>query len=168
MQFISEVPGLVLNEESGNQQTFCADVFRPRPSFRDMQKAAHWAVLQQEAMEEAMQRAKCPVAWAALYVDDTGMLALFHFKHRLMLNDAKRGAKTVLQQFPEEQRRAVELGLRPLDELDQHRIKGWKTLTAVRPTEEQESSSEEEGDVKLFFVPPGTALVAPTPKKTLQ
>ena len=98
-----------------------------------------------------MQRAKCPVAWAVLYVDDTGMLVLFHFKHRLMLNDAKRGAKTVLQQFPEEQRRAVELGLRPLDELDQHCIKGWKTMTVVRPAEEEESISEEEEEVKFFL-----------------
>ena len=117
MQFISEVPDLVLSEESSNQQTFCADVFRPRPQFREMQKAAHWAVLQQEAMEEAMQRAKCPVSRASVYVGDLGVLAMFHFEHRLMLNDAKRGTKTVPCEFPKEQCRAVELGLRPLDEL---------------------------------------------------
>ena len=47
--------------------------------------------------------------------------------------------------LPKDQQRAVYLGLRPLDELDQKRINAWKTPAALRP-ESSDSESEESCD----------------------
>jgi len=150
MEFLSEVPQLVLSENPGKQLTFCADIFQPRPPFEEIQSFASWSVSAQEQIEEALKRKKCAVAWAGLFVDKEGMVALVQFKHRLILGDAKKAAETVLHALPEEQRHAVEFGLRPLDELDQRRIEAWKTPDSVRPDcSESESDSEEEADPPL-------------------
>ena len=154
---------MALSDEGGKQSTFCADLFQPRPPFEDIQKFAPWSVAAQAQMEEALKRKTCPVSWAALFVDQSGMLAVFHFKRRLMVSHAKTGAEAVLKALPEAQRRVVELSLRPLDELDSKRIRAWKTMAAVRPEgDEDSSSSEGEGDNQMFFVSSGTPR-APSP-----
>ena len=73
-------------------------------------------------------------------------MALFHFKRRMILGHAESSAEVILRPLPPEQRRAVEIGLRPLDELDQRRIRAWKTPDAVRPAEMSESESENSDD----------------------
>ena len=163
MEFVSEVTAMAPSEEGGKQSTFCADVFQPRPPFEEIQNFAPWSVPAQAQMEEALKRKTCPVSWAALFVDQTGMLAVFHFKHRLMVSHAKTGAEAVLKALPEAQRRAVELSLRPLDELDSKRIRAWKTVAAVRPEGDEDSpSSEGEEDNQVFFVSSETPR-APSP-----
>jgi len=161
MEFLSQVPALALSEEGGKQSTFCADVFQPRPPFEEIQNCASWSVSAQAQMEEALKRKTCRVSWAAIFVDESGMFAVFQFKHRLSLGDAKKGAEAILQALPEAQRRAIELGLRPLDELDSERIRAWKTVSTVRPEEDEESSSESEEETQTSFVPPASRQPAP-------
>ena len=164
MQFLSQAPALALSEEGGKQSTFCADVFQPRPPFEEVQSFAAWSDSAQAQMEEALQRNNCPVSWVALYVDEAGMLAVIQFKHRLILGHAKTSAEAVLHALPEKQRRAVELGLRPLDELDALRIKAWKTVGALRPNEDDSSdSSAEEEEAEISFVPTGAAVAEAPP-----
>ena len=139
------VPELALSEDAGKQHTFCADIFEKRPSFEEMQRFADWGASVQEHMQLLMQRRGCPVKWVGLFVDQTGMLALFQFSDRVILGHAKTSAEAIMRALPKEQRRAVYLGLRPLDELDQKRINAWKTPAALRPAE-SDSESEESSD----------------------
>ena len=141
---------MALSEGGGKQHTFCADVFECRPEFEKIQSSSSQSVSVREQLEEAMKRKNCPVSWVGLYVDQFGLLAVFVFKHRLILGHAKTTAEAVLQPFlnslPEQYRRAVELGLRPLDELDQQRIMAWKTTAAVRPAEDSDTETEDEAE----------------------
>ena len=166
MEFLSQVPALALREGPGKQNTFCADVFQPRPPFEEIQNGASWSVSAQAQMEEALKRKACPVSWVALFVDESGMFAVIQFKHRLTLGDAKRGAEAVLKALPEAQRCAIEVGLHPMDELDSERIRAWKTVAAVRPEADEESSDSEEEETQVFFAPPGTPQPAPTAAPT--
>ena len=175
MEFLSDVPALALSEEGGKQITFCADLLQPRPPFEVIQGFASDSVKVQAQMAGVLQRKTCPVAWVALFVDETGTLAVFHFKQRLMLQHAKTAAEAVLKALPDPQRRVVGLpgGLRPLDELDRERIRAWKTVAAVRPEGDEDSSdSEAEEEKQVFFAssetpraPPPTA--APTAAELL-
>ena len=145
MDFLSEVPDLELAEDGGKQFTFAADLFPVRPPFEVLQSFTAFSAAIQAQMEQALQQKKCPGAWVGLFVDERGMLALFHFKRRMTVAHAKSSAEVILHPLPPEQRRAVELGLRPLDELDQKRINAWKTPAALRPAQ-SDSESEESSD----------------------
>jgi hypothetical protein len=145
MDFLSAVPDLALSDDGGKQCTFCADVFDKRPPFEEMQRFASWGDEIQEQMQLSMQRRACPVKWVGLFVDQKGMLALFQFNEPVILGHAKTSAEVIMHALPKDQRRAVYLGLRPVDELDQKRIIGWKTPAALRPAE-SDSESEELSD----------------------
>jgi hypothetical protein len=146
MDFLSVVPDLALSEDAGKQHTFCADVFDKRPPFEEMQRFASWSDEIQEQMQLSMQRRACPVKWVGLFVDQKGMLALFQFVNPVILAHAKTSAEVIMHALPKDQQRAVYLGLRPLDELDQKRINAWKTTAALRPESDSESESEEPCD----------------------
>ena len=117
----------------GKVDTFVADVFQPRPDFEDAARFHIWSTDARKKMQHAMQRKNCPVEWAGLVIGQLGLLAIVRFQKRLILGSAKHAASSILQCLPDEQRRAVELGLRPLDEVDKDRISAWQTLADVRP-----------------------------------
>ena len=48
MEFLSEVPQMVLSETPGKQSAFCADVFKPRPPVAQIQGFAPWGVSLQD------------------------------------------------------------------------------------------------------------------------
>ena len=133
----------------GKVDTFVADVFQPRPDFEDAARFHIWSTDAREKMQHAMQRKNCPVEWAGLVIDQLGLLAIVRFQKRLILGSAKNAASSILQCLPDEQRRAVEMGLRPLDEVDKDRISAWQTMADVRPRgfnkrAREEADSEEE------------------------
>ena len=101
MEFLSQVPQMVLSETPGKQSAFCADVFKPRPPFAQIQSFAPWGVSLQNQFEEAMERESCPVAWMGMFVDQEGMMALFHFKHPVILGHAKTAIGTILKSLSE-------------------------------------------------------------------
>ena len=134
--------------------TFVADVFQPRPDFEDAARFHIWSTDAREKMQHAMHRKNCPVEWAGLVIDQLGLLAIVRFQKRLILGSAKNAASSILQCLPDEQRRAVELGLRPLDEVDKDRISAWQTMADVRPRgfnkrAREEADSEEEVPLPL-------------------
>jgi hypothetical protein len=111
-----------------------------------MQRFASWGAAIQEQMQLSMQRRACPLKWVGLFVDQKGMLALFQFNQAVILGHAKTSAEVIMHALPKDQQRAVYLGLRPLDELDQQRIIGWKTPLALRPAEsDSDEASSDEG-----------------------
>ena len=133
----------------GKVDTFVADVFQPRPDFENAARYHIWSTDAREKMRHAMQRKNCPVEWAGLVIDQLGLLAIVRFQKRLILGSAKNAASSILQCLPDEQRRAAELGLRPLDEVDKDRISAWQTMADVRPRgfnkrAREETDSEEE------------------------
>ena len=117
-----------------------------------------------------MRRTKCAVRWIQLVIDQHGLLVLVHFKHTLMLANAKTAAGALLRCLPKEQLRAVEQGLRPLDDVDRDRIAAWQTVDSLRPKgtkrkrDDEESTEEKDTDTTIFFAPSGT-MSAPSPKK---
>ena len=142
------------NLTEGKVDTFVADVFQPRPDFENAARYHIWSTDAREKMQHAMQRKNCPVEWAGLVIDQLGLLAIVRFQKRLILGSAKNATSSILQCLPDEQRRAAELGLRPLDEVDKDRISAWQTMAEVRPRgfnkrAREETDSEEEVPLPL-------------------
>ena len=79
MEFLSEVPDLELAEDGGKQVTLAADLFPALPPFEVLQRFAAFSAAIQAQMELALQQRNCPGAWVELFVDERGMMALFHF-----------------------------------------------------------------------------------------
>ena len=130
----------------GKVDTFVADVFQPRPDFENAARYHIWSTDAREKMRHAMQRKNCPVEWAGLVIDQLGLLAIVRFQKRLILGSAKNAASSILQCLPDEQRRAAELGLRPLDEVDKDRISAWQTMADVRPRGFNKRARETDSD----------------------
>lgn len=132
MEFLREQPVVSL-AEPGKTDTFIADVFQPRPAFDEIASSGAWCTKAGEKMHQAMGRKNCAVSWVQLVVDQCGLLAMLRFEHTLILGDAKKAAGVILRCLPDEQRRAVEQNLRPLDEVDYNRIAAWQTVASLRP-----------------------------------
>ena len=153
MAFSCERPVVSL-AAPGEVNTFVADVFKPRPSFDEMARFQAWGNEAGEKMRKATDRDKCAVSWVQLVVDQHGFLAILKFRQDIQLCHAKSAAKALLNFMPVEARRSLQLGLRPLDEVDRDRIMAWETLESLRPKRPRQEEEEEEGDedeVKLFF-----------------
>jgi len=153
MAFCCERPEVSL-ADSGEVDTFVADVFRPRPSFDQIVRFQAWGKDAGQKMREAMTRKNCAVSWVQLVIDQHGLLVILRFKHPVILATAKTAAKAILTCLPKEQHRSVHQGLRPLDEVDRDRILAWATVQSLRPKRQRQEEEEEEGDeekVKVFI-----------------
>ncbi len=136
MQSLREQP-IVSLADAGNSDTFIADVFQPRPPFDEIENFQVWAGEAAEKIQEAMKRKNCAVTWVQLVIDHVGFMTILRFTHPLILGDAKTATtaifKCVPAPFTDEQRRAVQQSLRPLDEVDRNRLAAWQTVASLRP-----------------------------------
>ena len=154
-------------------KTFIADILQPRPDFDELANAQSWFTEAKKKMEEAMSRKNCQVAWSQLVVDQAGALVLLHFKHDVIVSQAKTAAGAILKCLPEEHHATAKHGLRPLDEVDRDRITTWETLDSLRPASGVKRKRDDDNDddeVEFRFVPKGTPSKAPIPEapKSLQ
>ena len=176
MAYLYEQP-IVSLADTFQAQTFIADISQPRPGVDEI--ASFCGACNAEGIEKfkaAMMRKNCAVSWVQLVIDQHGVLAIVRYKHPLILGDAKKAASVVLRCLPDKQRRAVEQGLRPLDEVDRDRISAWTTVESLhrkrKRTEEDEEEEEDEADTEVYFVPNKRVRTeeerAEPPKKTAQ
>ena len=155
MQFLREQLTVSL-ADPGKTNTFICEVFEERPSFEVILKYKPWSEECRERMQEAMQRKNCAVTWVALYIDKHGCLMIVHFAHVLIVGSAKTAAGVLLRsipQLPEEQTRAAEKSLRPLDEADLKRIAEFETVDSLRPTGNKRKREEDDEDLPLSLRP---------------
>jgi len=143
MAFCCERPVVSL-ADPGDTDTFIVEVFEPRPSFEEMVRFQSWGSDASQKMREAMARKRCAVSWVQLVADQRGFLALLKFHHEVQLGDAKKAAKVILRCLPEEQHRAVQQDLRPLDEVDRDRLAEWMTIESLQPKGQKRKRPEEE------------------------
>ena len=148
MQFLREQLTVSL-ADPGKTDTFICEIFEERPSFETLLSYKTWSEECRERMQEAMQRKNCAVTWVALYIDKRGCLMIVHFAHALIVGSAKTAAGVLLRsipQLPEEQTRAAEKSLRPLDEADLKRIAEFETVDSLRPTGNKRKREEEDDE----------------------
>ena len=119
--------------DSGETDTFAADLFQPRPAFDEMAQFQHWSSDAAEKIKTAMQRKNCAVQCVQLVVDIEGVFLIIHFQHPLILGHAKSATGVIMRCLPAEQQRAAKRSLRPLDEVDKVRIEAWASPASVRP-----------------------------------
>ena len=125
--------------------TFIADILDRRPVFDDIARfSAAWSTQAAEKMQAAMERKNCAVTWVQLVIDQHGLLVILRFGHPVILGAAKTAAKVILRCLPNEQRRAAEQSLRPLDEVDRDRLAAWQTVNSLRPAGNKRPRESEE------------------------
>ena len=78
MQFLCEQLRLSLTEGS-RTHTFALDLLQPRPDFETITTFHQWSAEAREKMQEAIKRQACPVAWAAIVVDEFGLMLVLRF-----------------------------------------------------------------------------------------
>lgn len=130
--------------DGGKMNMFVADVFQQRPPFEAIEKFSDWSNEACEKMKNVMSRKNCSLDWVSLVIDQQGLLVLVQFMKPVILGNAKTAASSILQCLPDEQRRAVEKSLRPLDEFDKERIASWQTVSDVRPRGFKRERDEDE------------------------
>jgi hypothetical protein len=166
MEFLREQHVVSLADSClGISDIYVADVFVPRPPYDEIQGFQAWAVTAREQTLAAMKRKNCVVTWIQLVVDHLGFMAILRFTHPVVMSQAKPAAVAILKCLPDEQRLAVKLGLRPLDEVDRDRIAAWQTLESLRPAVDTHEDISAEEPINISFVPKGTTFLAPPEEK---
>ena len=97
MQFLCEQLSVSLTESS-KTDTFVVDVFQPRPDCKQLEAFQKWSTEARADMQAAMRRKNCAVAWAAIVIDEVGMLAVVRLRKAAQLCHAKSAANQLRQQ----------------------------------------------------------------------
>jgi len=134
----------LVEETRGKHVCFAADLFKPRPAFKEIMDWQQCAGELQEKFLKLMDRRACPIEWLAFFIDGEGAIMLVATKTEMQVNNVRSGLSTVLGPLPKEQQKAVADSLRPLDELDKERIGKWQTVDELRPEEDEEDGDEGE------------------------
>ena len=119
--------------EGTRTQTFALDLLQARPDFERITTFHQWSAEARVKMQEAIKRQACPVTWAAIVVDESGILLVLRFKQCIQPRNAKSAARCLMHCLPDQQQdltldEIVQKDLRPLDEVDKNRISSWKKL----------------------------------------
>ena len=151
--FLRELPTVSLAE--GKTKAFIADFpEEARPSFEHAKIwVEKWRAQVVEKVTRAMKRKTCAVSCIQIVVDQHGFLVIACFNHPVILSTAKTAVGAIFRCMPKEATYGTaEDNLRPLDEVDADRIRGWQTVTTLRPKgkkrDREESDSEPERVVK--------------------
>ena len=142
----------------GHSNSFLANLLEPRPDFDTIAAYADWGTKVQQEMLASKARKTCPVAWVGLFVDQEGLLIVFHFARKLKLGDAKTAARTMTSFLVEELQEALYANLHPFDELDRRRLDGWVTPISLRPEGlgKKRAREEEGGECQTLAKRPKT------------
>ena len=142
----------------GPSTSFLANLLEPRPDFDTIAAYADWGTKVQQEMLASKARKTCPVAWVGLFVDQEGLLIVFHFARKLKLGDAKTAARTMTSFLVEELQEALYANLHPFDELDRRRLDGWVTPISLRPEGlgKKRAREEEGGECQTLAKRPKT------------
>jgi len=73
MEFLQEPLAVSLAEDArGEYTSFSAELFSPRPPFKEIQAFQEWGKELQESIVTAMQRKNCPIKWLGVFIDTGG------------------------------------------------------------------------------------------------
>ena len=152
MDFLQELPTLTL-VDSTNVTAFAAEVFEGRPPFDEI-VAGHSLVSElRRHAEMSVGRCLCQIVSMDLVMDAQGLIALFTFKGKTRMCDAKTGVETLIKTFPALQREAIVRTLHPLDELDKVRFDAMQTVRSLRPWVPKEKEEPEEDSDAILYLP---------------
>ena len=135
MHFLREP--LLLNASSkrtcNKHCCFAADLFNERSTFDQIQSWGECAHELADASNKLLGRKTCPIAWMACFIDAEGVVLLVCAKSDMQVGNMRSALDTAIAPLPKEQKEKLLETLRPLDELDAHRVRAWKTLASLRP-----------------------------------
>ena len=159
MEFLQEPLAVSLAEDAyGEYTSFSADLFSPRPPFKEIQAFQEWGKELQESIVATVQRKVCPIKWLGIFIDGEGAWLLVAAKKPVQVSNMRSALKPILSKLPAEQLRVIKNTFRPLDEFDRDRISAWNAVCTVRPkTRCPESEDEVE---KASFPQPNPLTLA--------
>lgn len=112
---------------------FAADLFSGRPSCEQIASWQECARELTDAFNKLLARKASPIAWMACFIAVEGAILLVCAKSDMQVNSMRSALGTAIAPLPKEHQKTILETLRPLDELDTHRIDAWETLASLRP-----------------------------------